>query len=320
MIEFDVEWYGSQARPSALCDYLELLALKGTRVSEEIVADFVRDAHITQLLRESIVFNAGSNLPSADEGSEDLDLSDSIDAAHEVVRNALAELHERHEVLAGRYPYDISVDSDAVLVRKQNTSNWSSYDSLLLLTIAHANELVVPSISLTDLFERIVEITLGSRGLATARLQNEGSDYPSRVKHAAQQVHLMVNTTQSSYRRHAVDGGTDLLSNLWPDDYRPGGTQLIGQATCAKSDQWERKMTEPKPSHWKDMLGSGPSPLRYLAIPHHVGSSYRRHLLGREDDVDVMDRLRLVLVDRRLLDDERIVCDHVAAQQVALLT
>lgn len=320
MIEFDVEWYGSQVRPSALCDYLELLALQGVQVSEEVIADFVRDSDITHLLRETIVFKPGSDIPGVEEGSEDIDLRVAIDAAHEVVRDALAELHERHEILADCYPYDVSDQSDAVLVRKQSASDWSPYDSLLLLTIAHANKLVVPGVSLTELFERIVEVTLDSRGLATARLQNGGKDYASRVERAASQVHLTVSVSQSSHRLHAVDGGTDLLSNLWPDDNRLGGTQLIGQATCAKSDEWERKMTEPKPLHWRDMLGSGPSPLRYLAIPHHVGNSYRRHLLRQEDDVDVMDRLRLVLVERRLLDDERIVCNHVAAQRVALPT
>ena len=320
MIQFDVEWYGSQARRSALCDYLELLALQGIEVSEEVVADFVRDSHITHLLYDTLASKSELDLLNVDEESNDLDLSASIDAAHDVAHDVLAELHERDEVLAGSYPYDTSGASDAVLIRKQDVSDWTSYDSLLLLTVAHANKLAVPHVSLPELFERIVEVTLGSRGFATARLQNGSKDYASRVRMAAQQVHLRVSVTQTSYRRHAVDGGTDLLSNLWPDDHRFGGTQLIGQATCAKSDQWEKKMTEPKPSHWRDMLGSGPSPLRYLAVPHHVGSSYRHHLLRQEDDVDVMDRLRLVLVDRRLLDDERKVCDHVFSQEVASLT
>lgn len=316
MIEFDVECYGSQARRSALCDYLELLALQGTRVSEEVIADFVRDSQITHLLREPIVSTSDSVPSYADEDGEYLDLSTSIDNAHDVVRDALAELHERHEILGDGYPYDVSGESDAVLMRRRDTSDWSSYDSLLMLTVAHASSLLVPGVSLTELFERIVATTLESHGIATARLQNGGTDYRSRVQQAAQQVQLTVNVAQSSHRRHAVDGGTDLLSNLWPADRRPGGTQLIGQATCAKSDRWEAKMMEPKPAHWKEMLGTGPAPLRYLAIPHHVGSSYRHHLLRQEDDVDVMDRLRLALVERRLLEDERKVCDHVAAQSV----
>ena len=320
MIEFDVEWYGSLARRSALCDYLELLALRGIGVSKETVADFVRDSDITRLLSDTVVSTADPVPPYTDEDGEYLDLSTSIDSAHDVVHDTLAELHERHEVLGGSYPYDVSGTSAAVLMRKPGISGWSSYDSLLLLTVAHANQLPVPGVALTELFERIVEATLESHGLVTARLQNGGTNYRSRVRRAAQQVRLTVNVAQSSHRRHAVDAGTDLLSNLWPDDPRPGGTQLIGQATCAKSNQWETKMTEPKPPHWKEMLGTGPAPLRYLAIPHHVGSSYRRHLLRQEDDVDVMDRLRLVLVERRLLDDERKVCDHVNAQQVASLT
>ena len=299
---------------------MELLALQGSIVSEEVVADFVRDSHITNLLRETVV-SANDPFPlQSDENGEYLDLRSSIDSANEVVHDAIAELHERHDVLGDSYPYCISNESDAVLRRKDDNSDWSSYDSLLLLTVAHANQLPVPGVALTELFEQIVEATLESHGLVTARLQNGGTNYESRVRRAAQQVRLTVNVAQSSHRRHAVDGGTDLLSNLWPDDHRHGGTQLIGQATCAKSDQWEKKMTEPKPSHWRRMLGSGPSPLRYLAVPHHVGNSYRRYLLEREDDVDVMDRLRLVLVERRLLDDERKVCDHVNAQQVASLT
>lgn len=316
MIEFNVEWYGSHARPSALCDYLELLALNGNELSEEIIADFVRDAHYTHLLWETVVVEADPSLSYVAHAHEEPDLRESIDAALDVVKNTLAELHERQEILASAYPYYIPNASDIVLVRREDVSDWCVYDSLLSLTVAHANRLQVPDISLTDLFERIVEDSLKSGGLATARLQNGETNYASRATRAAEHVGRKINVANASYRRRAVDEGTDLISNLWPRDRRHGGIQLIGQATCAKSDEWEEKMTEPKPAHWRDMLGSGPFPTRYLAVPHHVGSSYRRHLLKQETDVDIVDRLRLALTERPLLDDERAVCDRMASEDV----
>lgn len=319
MIEFGIDWYGSHARPGALGDYLELLALKDVTVSAETIADVVRDSQWTRLLWETIAPEVEPDRLAADEAQEESDLAESLDTAHEAVRFVLAELRERQDVLADAYPFRVSASSGTVLERRSEVTDWCPYDALLLLTIAHASEVETDDISLTDLFERVVEDSLRSHGLDTARLHGSGTDYASRATEAARRVGLTIDTSRSAHRRRAIDEGTDLVSNLWPTDPRRGGTQLIGQATCAKSDEWEPKLTEPKPAHWRDMLGSNPTPLRYLAVPHHVCDDYRRYLLGREDHADVMDRLRLALIERPILDDERRVCELLADQPVVQL-
>ena len=316
MIEFGIDWYGSHARPSALGDYLELLAINDVKVSAETIADLVRDSQWTRLLWETVTPEAESDRLAADGAQEESDLATSLDSAQEAARFVIAELCERQDVLADAYPFRVSTDSGAVLERRSDVTDWCPYDALLLLTIAHASGVGTDDISLTDLFERVVEDSLRSGGLATARLHDNGTDYASRATNAARRVGLAIDTFRSAHRLRAIDEGTDLISNLWPTDPRRGGTQFIGQATCAKSDEWKKKLTEPTPAHWRDMLGSNPAPLRYLAVPHHICDDYRRYLLGGEDHADVMDRLRLSLIERPILDDERRVCELLAEQPV----
>lgn len=319
MIEFGIDWYGSHARASALGDYLELLAINDVTVSAETIADLVRDSQWTRLLWETVTPEAESDRLAADGAQEESDLAVSLESAQEAVRFVIADLRERQDVLAGAYPFRVSAGSGAVLERRSDVTDWCPYDALLLLTIAHASEVETDDISLTDLFECIVEDSLRSRGFDTARLHGSGTDYASRATNAAQRVGLTIDPSRSAHRRRAIDEGTDLISNLWPTDPRRGGTQFIGQATCAKSDEWKTKLTEPSPAHWRDMLGSNPAPLRYLAVPHHICDDYRRYLLGRGDHADVMDRLRLALIERSMLDDERRVCELLADQPVVQL-
>lgn len=318
MINFNIEWYGRYARPGALCDYLELLAWAGHTFSAEEVADFVRDSEYTGLLRDQIASDLDQGALDTDTPDAGQDLSESVDAAADVVSNTLAEFYERREMLQDGYPYSVGRSSRGIIVRNDGQSH-CPYDSLLTLSIAHATRATVTGIELTTLFEQIVEASFESFGIRTALLNNGAKDYPSKVQQAARHVGLSVNVANASYRQRTIDDGTDLISNFWSSDARPGGVQLIGQATCAKSDEWRNKMTEPKPAHWSKMMGTGPEPIRYLAVPHHVDSRYRRYLLERENNTDIVDRLRLALPERDLLTDESRVCDYVYSQQVETL-
>ncbi|WP_419838407.1 hypothetical protein [Candidatus Poriferisodalis sp.] len=315
MINFNIEWYGRYARPGALCDYLELLAWAGHTFSVEEVADFVRDSEYTGLLRDQISSDFDHGTTDRDAPDTDPDLSESVDASADVVNNAVAEFYERREILQDGYPYIVGPPSRSIIARGEKQTH-CPYDSLLTLSVAHATKARITGVELSALFEQIVEACFESFGIRTALLNNGANDYPSRVQQAARHVGLSVNVANASYRQRAIDDGTDLISNFWPLDVRPGGVQLIGQATCAKSDEWHNKMTEAKPAHWSKMMGTGPEPIRYLAVPHHVDSRYRRLLLERENDTDIVDRLRLALPERDLLADESRVCDYVCSQQV----
>jgi hypothetical protein len=92
----------------------------------------------------------------------------------------------------------------------------------------------------------------------------------------------------------AQDENVDTIAHVHWDDRRPGTWCFIGQVTCAISDEWEKKLDEPKPATWASLLHVTPKPMVFLAVPHHVETSYMEKLLQSERGI-VIDRLRLVM-------------------------
>ena len=104
---------------------------------------------------------------------ESSDLSGQLDQAHEVASVVFRQIDERHEVLAERYPFEITDDAVALDCRVDLEAN--AYAAVLALTIAHA--FGVSSMHRPDeMFERIVLKVLQARGPVVGR----GGHAPSR--------------------------------------------------------------------------------------------------------------------------------------------
>jgi hypothetical protein len=89
----------------------------------------------------------------------------------------------------------------------------------------------------------------------------------------------------------ANDEGLDVLAHADWRDSRAGRWVFVGQATVAKSDQWESKASDASASQWMDLLSERLRPAGFLAVPHHIQNDHWSHLLYT--DRLLLDRLRL---------------------------
>lgn len=304
--------YGQYARASLLADYVELLALKrkAHEVRRSIVADFLADNDWNLELID---------LPAVEPPDDGLTtkLSERRDGAGEAASIVFEQLIERHDVLKERYPFDVS--EHGVSLRSNFDHESSSYVAALAITIAHAFR-VLPLAKVASLFERMVTAVLRDRGLRSvclAEIRRSGQSFQDALTHACETVGLEAAPSAAPTRTHAHDEGVDVLCHLGWDcgRLRAGTWGFIGQATVGRSDTWDRKIMEPRPSSWARRIGTRIRPLPFLAVPHHVEQPMMEKLTVDGDAV-VLDRLRLVRFKKSVDGDEQEVIRAVAGEEV----
>ena len=304
----ELNTYGPYARASLLADYVELLALKGQPVKRATLADFLADNGWNLELIQS---------PESDRpDGESRDLSEQLDEAHEVASVVFRQMDERHEVLAERYPFEITDDEIALGSRVDIQA--SAYAVVLALTIAQAFR--VSSMHRPDeMFERIVLKVLQARGLSSTGVavhRRKGSSFEAALRIACEEVGLKAAPDAAPRRARAHDEGVDILCHIgWEEDLRPGAWGFIGQVTVGRSDSWEKKIKEPSPEQWKLFTGTWVPPSPFLAVPHHVERPTMEFLTSKSGAV-VLDRLRLVGFKDEIEAGERDIIQAVIREDV----
>lgn len=294
-IDPNIDRYGTYARASCLADYVELLALSGQRFTKSHLADLVVDSEWAR--RDVIAF------------VED----DDDDTGEDWATTVYAMLAERADVLGDLYPFRLAGEQ---LIKRDGVTS-ESYRCLLAVTVAHAWRLAT-----NNRPERLLETLVAD---FMAQLSLEAVDFAARargaggfdvaVRRAGESVMLRPTPGAAPRNRRAQDAGVDVLANLWTGDHRPGRWTFVGQATCGKSDTWERKLGEPRPPLWAQYIGDPVDPAAFLAVPHHVEARQLRHLVEGSRCV-VLDRLRLARLRRPLTADERALVDDVFSTPV----
>ena len=278
--------YGRYARASLLADYVELLALKGHPVRLATLADFLADNDWNLELIQS------SESERVD--GESSVLSEHLDQAHDVASVVFRQMDERRDVLADRYPFEIT--DDAIALDRGVDLEASPYAAVLALTIAHAFDLNSEHRP-EEMFERTVLAVLQDRGLASAGVavhRREGGTFQEALRTACHEVGLKADPDAAARRVRAHDEGVDTLCHFrWEEDLRPGAWAFIGQVTVARSDDWAAKINEPSPEQWKLFTGTLVPPSPFLAVPHHVERP-TMEFLALKGRAIVLDRLRLV--------------------------
>lgn len=299
----DIDAYGTYARPSALADYVEVVASCVGAFSEATLADLIKDNGWVRRMHDLI------RLPDdrrEDEPVEVGDIEEEGGVDEEPWRVAAAMvfdvLRDRADTLADSYPFNVTT----LLERREVDGPYSRlYLALLALTISHAYGIQCDDLDPKQVFEETVEATLIARGLRSVNLGRAGrggSSFDEVVLTSGESVGLRPTPRAAPYRVYANDERVDALAHLPWDDSRIASWTFIGQATCAASDEWARKLAEPGPSIWKEYLGIGTRPQPFLALPHHVDRPMFDYLV-KQDERMILDRLRLC---RRsdLLDSE----------------
>jgi len=201
-------------------------------------------------------------------------------------------LRDRADILGTSYPFAVGAQLER---RESEGEYWRLYLALLALTLSHAYDIGCDDLNPKQVFEDTVEATLISRGLDAINLGRSGrggSAFPEVVVASGEAIGLRPTPGAAPSRVYANDEKVDSLAHLRWADERSAAWTFIGQATCASSDEWPKKLSEPGPNIWKKYLGVAVRPQPFLAVPHHVDRSMFEYLV-EQDERMVLDRLRL---------------------------
>lgn len=314
MIEPRKDAYGAEADTTHLADYLELLALAGRPLKRANLSDFLADTGWPVRSRE-LYHAAGPGTAGAEPSEDELESGPGVSPADEAAGRVFDLLADREAVLGDGYPF--VNDGLRLTTADPLEDRHRLYLALLAITVAHHYDVSVPTAP-EDAFEAVVADAMAARGLLTVDMGLAGrttSDFRDAVRAAGEAIGVLPSPGAAPSKRHANEEGVDTVSHLSWGDTRPGHWLFIGQATCAKSGEWPRKMAEPKPGQWGRLLGSVIRPMAYLAVPHHVEPPQMLHL-STGDGRLVLDRLRLCRHLPSLGSDQRGILDAVLSEPV----
>ena len=314
MIEPRKDAYGADADTTHLADYLELLALAGRPLKRAGLSDYLGDLNWPVRSRE-LYHAAGPGTVGAEPSEDELESGPGVSPADEAAGRVFDLLAERHELLGVRYPF--VNDGLELTVVDSIGEDQRLYLALLAITVAHHYDVAAPAVPERE-FEAIVADAMAARGLLTVDMGEAGRttpDFREAVRSAGEDIGVLPSPDSAPSREHANEEGVDTISHLSWGDTRPGHWLFIGQATCATSGEWRRKICEPKPRQWGPLLGSVIRPIAYLAVPHHMETHQMLDVSSREGSL-VLDRIRLCRHLPSLRGSLRSILDAVLSERV----
>lgn len=276
MISVNVDAYGLEARGSALADYLELLAISGHQLSRANFVAFIEDADWN--------INAHENIAIPGQHDDDLEEPD------ERVYNLI---YERRAILGDRYPFALDA---ADRITYQPLDGQDFYVPLLALTAAHAYNIATPY-DPKRVFEETVASILSARGwlgLNFGASRRGAANFAAALAAAGPHLRLPATADAAPHNKKAQDEGVDSIHHIPWCIERTGRWLILGQVTCARSNDWKNKLMEPMDGIWGPMLGDILAPWVFLAVPHHAEPSHRRWLIQGTRRL-LLDRLSLAL-------------------------
>lgn len=276
-IEPVLDKYGTLARATFFADFMEVIAMRDRRAKLSSLRDLIADAYpsVRKILMEP------------DEVDGDWEPTDMADEAWTC-------LLERADVLGDSYPFEVS--DVAVKLRAGVDVLQSKYVAVLAITVSHAFRLLGTNV-VEHLFEDVVADAMEGVGLDVGRLgplsRQNGTNFERSMEEMGRRMGVAVNPNATARRANANDEDVDLVGHLNWKVSSGGKWMFVCQVTCAVSDDWRKKASEPAALDWKDFFGEVVSPMPFLAVPHHANEPLLRYVTRAE--VNVLDRPRLVL-------------------------
>lgn len=299
----DIDAYGTFARVEALADWIELAALAGRRVTGSSLADMISDNGWLTLSPQKF------RLPS--DQSEHAWPEDWADAVHMCLRS-------RELLLGEDWPFEFT--GNWALRSRAKADTTVPYVAMLCLTVAHAWRVTTQKRPESVLEDTAVRALTGL-GITASALGTAGGTtggFSAVLMRAATALGIPFDPDAAPTSMSAKDEGVDTLAILgWPTDKRRGGQWLfLGQATVAASNEWQKKLSEPRRDHWRSRLMQPISPQRFLVVPHHVGAEHLSRLVS-DDTGLIIDRMRLTLTLDDVSADESEILEKVLSVGVS---
>lgn len=298
MIEPDIDAYGIYARATALADYLELLSLHGQTMTTAQLRDMINDNGWQPTANENFL------VPAADP-------EDDFEAFEDRVQSLLIE---RAEILGGAYPFQVDA---AGRVTFTGQLQGSPYVALLAMATAHAYEVTSPEPP-ERVFEQTVSDILGARGWSTVNFAalRRVNTFDGAIQAAGISLQMRTVPGDAVLNARAQDAGVDAIAHVPWCRERQGRWSIIGQVTCAMSNEWRKKLNDPSIYTWGPLLGEMVFPWVFLAVPHHAEPKHRAFLMSEVRNI-VLDRLSLVPHKAQVSPSEQAIVDSVFAEPVA---
>jgi hypothetical protein len=189
---------------------------------------------------------------------------------------------------------------------------------LLAITAAHAYEIATPYAP-TTVFESYVAAAVIGRNLDTlnfAEVRRGHASFDAALLAEGPSIGLRPTPEVAARKRRAVDEKGDVIAHMNWHDIRSDSWTWVGQATCAKSDEWEHKIIETSGPHWQDYLGVVVPPAVFLAVPHHAEPEALRYVTSGSGRV-LLDRLRLASARSDVAEHEAAIYGAVSATEWA---
>lgn len=313
-IEPDVDRYGPHSRESSLADYLEILALTGNlSPSTAELSDLINDNGWGRLFGDQV------------EIQQDLETRLGPSLATDAAQRVFQLIEERLDVLQDRYPF--LLQAGRVTLKAGVNPRTCVYSALLCILLDHAFNTQASGARTAPfpefVFEEMVHSCLqrwGLRAVNTAHLSRSGAgDFETVVKTACLQLDLIATPDSATYSAHANEEGVDTLAKLDFGDGRLGQWVLIGQSTVAASDEWRNKLNRASTYQWRRLLGSGCSPVPFLAVPHHVQREILTNLVTNQVSGGfILDRLRLAKGLSGVTSDSTLIVERVLTTPLLL--
>jgi hypothetical protein len=326
-----VDVYGKYARASNLADYLELLAIHGEELLISQLADLIKDQGWTAKMKELFAVPPPPPPTPEEEAEDDLDEGEDAAAPPGVgdeegspqARRVFDVLAERSDILGDLYPFDVS---NKVALKTGTATEDSPYIALLTLTLAHAHSVEVqpdpahPKVDPKQVLEAVVVGALSQLGLAcvnVGEISRATNNFYATVMQAGTAIGLQPTPDAAISLKNANEEGVDALAHLARSDTRAGNWILIGQVTCAKSEEWKAKIAQPSGPDWESYLNVMVEPIGFLAVPHHVEANQLAKLVKGANRM-VLDRLRLARFHAGVSQPEKQIIQAVIGVGVEL--
>lgn len=274
--------YGGRMVLSSLADWVEWAALASAVLPWPTTVDAIEDA---------LGWDTYQSKLTGERFSDELPIP-----LGDALRNVI---EDRVRVLGWRYPFRFD-DRGQLQLRADRDVKKSAYIALLQISLlkSWADFDNAAFQACTKLLEHIAAEAFRRTGCDSAIVGTSvnGGGFEAKLEKIAEELAVRVDSASAAHSKAAKDERVDVVAGRFFRDGRKGEVFILVQATCAKNEQWESKLSCIPLSRWRSYFLEQFSPIGFLAVPYHVSDEDAALLTSLGGGRSFLDRTRLVLM------------------------
>lgn len=284
--------YGGRMVLSSLADWVEWAALVSMVPPWPTTVDAIEDALGRDMYRSKLAGGQFSDQCAIPLG--------------EALRNVI---ENRARVLGQYYPFRFD-DRGRLQLRSGCDTSKSAYITLLQIALLKSWASVDGEafLACTKLLEHIVAEAFRRVGCDSVIVGTSISGgFEAKLEKVAEGLAMPVDSASAAHSKAAKDERVDVVAGRFFRDGRKGEVFILVQATCARNEQWESKLSCIPISRWRSYFLEQFPPIGFLAVPYQVSDEDAALLTSLDGARSFLDRTRLALMlneEMELLDED----------------